>query len=206
MDACFGEWGFVQFGEMLQYMMDYEMNTDAVETLVRRAVEIDVPVQVHVSTSNAKTGASSFGDEQLQDLFRLVQRVPEARYVLAHLIGSPKGDPPVATGYLDAIDKEYGEFPRNFWAEIRDFDSPGVRTALDRVPGDRLIAGTDWTTRIGPPFMPYGMVFGSDAPEENPYPPSIQSIAELLTSAGCADEQIRRIGWQNATELYDLKE
>jgi hypothetical protein len=27
MDACFGQWGFVQLGEMVQYVMDYRMDT-----------------------------------------------------------------------------------------------------------------------------------------------------------------------------------
>ena len=30
MDTCMGEWGFVQLGEMLQYVMDYRMDCPAV--------------------------------------------------------------------------------------------------------------------------------------------------------------------------------
>jgi len=68
MDLCLGEWGFVQLGEMLQYMMGYEMNSPPVEKLVRRAIEFGVPVQVHISTSNRQEHASSHGIAQLTDL------------------------------------------------------------------------------------------------------------------------------------------
>jgi chromosome segregation protein len=57
--------------------------------------------------------------------------------------------------------------PDNFWVEIRDFDSPGVRSALARVRADRLLAGTDWVTRVGPPFLPYGCIFGVQRAEDN---------------------------------------
>jgi len=50
MALCFEEWGFVQLGEMLQYAMDYQMDSDATERVVRQAVEYEVPVQVHLGT------------------------------------------------------------------------------------------------------------------------------------------------------------
>ena len=50
MDICFNEWGFVMLGEMLQYSMNYDMDSDVAETVVRKAVEYDVPVQVHLGT------------------------------------------------------------------------------------------------------------------------------------------------------------
>ena len=204
METCFEQWGFVQLGEMLQYMMDYEMNTDAVETLVRRAVQYDVPVQVHISTSNTQTAPSSFGARQLRDLFGLVERVPEARYILAHAVGIPKDDPPVVDEYLDMIDEQYGEWPENFWMEIRDFSSPGVRSALDRVPHSRIVAGTDWTTRTGPPFPPYGTLFTSRAGEENPFPPSVESMVGFLREAGATEDDVEAIGHKNVCELFRI--
>lgn len=201
MDQCFGEWGFVQLGEMLQYMMDYEMNSPPVEALVRRSVEFEAPVQVHISTSNAGTHPSSHGMAQLDDLCRLADKIPEASYILAHAVGMPDGDPPVVDQYLDFIDERYGSFPANFWLEIRDFDSPGVRSALDRVPADRLLAGTDWVTRVGPPFLPYGCIFGVQRPEDNPYPPKVESMVRFLKDAGADDDTVDRIGHRNAIEL-----
>ena len=65
MRICFEEWGFVQLGEMLQYMMGYDMNCDAVEEELRLAVQLEVPVQVHISTSNRMEHPSSFGREQV---------------------------------------------------------------------------------------------------------------------------------------------
>ncbi len=206
MDACFGEWGFVQLGEMLQYMMDYKMDSPEVETIVRRAVEFDAPVQVHVSTSNRGEHPSSFGMAQLEDLFAAVQRVPEAKYILAHAVGMPDDDPPVVAAYLDAVEKRFGGWPDNFWMEIRDFDSPGVRCALERVPAEKLLAGTDWTSRVGPPFLPYGVVFGVKAAEENPYPPCVESMVGFLKQAGADADTIERIGWRNAAELYGLSD
>ncbi|MGD8239833.1 MAG: amidohydrolase family protein [Armatimonadota bacterium] len=204
MEACFENWGFVQLGELLQYMMDYDVDTDEVEALVRRAVEYDVPVQVHISTSNTRTGASSFGTDQLRDLFGLVERVPEAKYILAHAVGMPDDDPPVVDEYLDMIDAQYGDWPENFWAEIRDFSSPGVRSVLDRVPHNRLIAGTDWTTRVGPPFPAYGTLFTSRADEENPFPPCVGSFMDFLRQFGATEDDIEAIGHRNAGELLGI--
>ena len=184
MEACFGEWGFVQLGEMLQYMMKYRMDSDAVEHLVREAAGFGVPVQVHLSTSNRVEHASSHGIEQLEDLLACVERVPEARYILAHAVGMPDDDPPVVVQYLDAIEERFGEWPDNFWMEVRDFDSPSLPPALARVPATRLIAGTDWTTRVGPPFLPYGTVFGVSRAEDNAYPPSVAAMVGFLEQAG----------------------
>ncbi len=206
MDVCFGEWGFVQLGEMLQYMMDYDMDSPEAERVVRKAVEFDVPVQVHVSTAYPMQHNSTFGLAQLEDLCRLADRVPEAKYILAHAVGMPDDDPPVVDAYLDFIEGRYGEFPANFWVEIRDFDSPGVRSALDRVPLEKLIAGTDWVTRVGPPFLPYGVVFQVTRPEDNPYPPCIDSLIGFLKDAGLDDDAIALIGSGNAMALLGLHE
>jgi len=205
MDLCFGERRFLILGEMLQYMLEYEMDSDAVEALVRRAVEYSVPVQVHISTSNASSAhSSSQGVKQLHDLFGIVQRVPEAQYILAHGVGMPDADPPVIDTYLDAIDREYGAWPDHFWLEIRDFNSPGVRSALARVPVSRIIAGTDWTTRIGPPFLPYGTIFGVTEAEGNPYPPTVSNMVSFLREAGASGESIDRIGYENAAGLLGV--
>lgn len=203
MDLCFGEFGFPLFGEMLQYMMDYRMNSPEVERLVRRAAEFHVPVQVHISTSNSAQGPFSSGNEELSDLCDLVDRVPQAKYILAHLVGTDKL-PPVVDGYLDDLDRRYGRFPDNMWAEVRDFSSPGVRSALERIPHDRLIAGTDWVTRVGPPFPPYGVLFPATSAEENPYPPSVAAMADLLRQAGADEQTVQMIAWQNASELLGL--
>ncbi len=205
MDVCFGEWGFVYLGEMLPYMMDYVMDSPPVEKLVERAIEFDVPVHVHLSTSNPVDHSSSLGMEQLKDFCALADKLPEAHYILAHAVGMPTDNPPVVDKYLDYLDERYGTLPDNFWLEIRDFDSPGVRSALARVPADRLIAGTDWVTRVGPPFLPYGCIFGVQTPEENPYPPRVETMIGFLKAAGADDETIDLIGSENALSLLDLE-
>jgi predicted TIM-barrel fold metal-dependent hydrolase len=204
MDKCFGEWGFVQLGEFLQYAFNFEMDCAATETLVRRAVEFDVPVQVHVSTSNRGGHSSSYGIDQLDDMCRLADRIPEARYIVAHAVGMEDDNPPVVDAYLDYLDDRYGRVPDNFWLEIRDFNSPGVRSVLQRVSHSRIIAGTDWTNRIGPPFMPYGTIFGVQSAEDNAYPPCVQSMVDYLRAAGAGDESIELIGSRNVIDLYKL--
>ncbi len=144
MDRCFGEWGFVLLGEMLQYIMHYRMDSAPVRRLVEQAAAFDAPVQVHISTSNRAQGRFASGVEELEDFLNLAERVPEARYLLAHLVGSPKDDPPVIATYLDIIEKRLGGWPENFWAEIIRFHSPGVPVALARIPHEKLRAGTDW--------------------------------------------------------------
>ena len=204
MQVCFEKRGFIMLGEMLQYMMEYRLDTDPVETLVRRAVDYGVPVQVHISTSNRPQGPFSSGMEELEDFFGLADRVPDADYILAHLIGTDEDDPPVVDDYLNAIDERYGAWPRNFWAEIRDFNSPGVRSALSRIPIDRIIAGTDWTTRVGPPFLPYGTIFGVSDAEDNPYPPGVSSMIRYLKDLGATEETVSAIGSENAASLLGI--
>jgi hypothetical protein len=203
-EVAFGQWGFVMLGEMVQYLMHYRMNSDPVERLVRQAVEFDVPIQVHISTSNSAQGSFSSGTEELLDFLELVQRVPEAKYLLAHFVGSPKAAPTVVEGYLDIIDRELGGWPENFWAEIIHFHSPGVPVALARIPHDRLMAGTDWVGRPGPPFLPYGIVYGVQSPEQNPYPPRVASLADFLVAAGASQETVQAIAYGNAGKLLGL--
>lgn len=204
MEVAFGQWRFVMLGEMVQYLMHYRMNSDSVERLVRQAVEFGVPVQVHISTSNSAQGSFSSGTEELLDFLELVQRVPEAKYLLAHFVGSPKAAPTVVEGYLDIIDRELGGWPENFWAEIIHFHSPGVPVALARIPHDRLMAGTDWVGRPGPPFLPYGIVYGVQSPEQNPYPPRVASLADFLVAAGASPETVQAIAYGNAGKLLGL--
>ena len=198
METCFEKWGFVQLGEMLQYMFDYKMDSDAMECIVRKAVEYDVPLQVHISTSNTRTHPSTFGRDQLLDLFGLIERVPEAKVVLAHAVGGVNEGCPVIDEYVDLVEQRFGCWPRNLWAEIAQFHTPALASALSHIPGDRLISGTDWTTRIGPPFLPYGAVFGSKTLEENPFPPSVDSLVGFLKAAGADDQTVEMIGHANA--------
>lgn len=204
MDVAFGEWGFVMLGEMVQYLMHYRMDSDAVERLTRKAVEFDVPVHVHISTSNSAQGNFSSGTEELYDFLGLVQRVPEAKYILAHFVGSPRANPTVVEGYLDIIERELGGWPANFWAEIIHFHSPGLPVALARIPHSRLIVGTDWVGRPGPPFLPYGIVYGVQSPDQNPYPPSAPALAGFLVAAGASQETVRAIASANSVSLLKL--
>lgn len=203
MENCFERWGFRQLGEMLPYMFGFKMNCDRTERVVRQAAEYGVPIQVHLSTSNARTYPSSFGREQLLDLFGLVERVPHARYILAHAVGTCR---PVVEEYVDLVERRFRRWPQNFWLEIANFSSPGVRTVLARVPRSRLLCGTDWTTRVGPPFLPYGTIFGVRSVEENPFPPSVSRLAALLREAGATEEDVRQIGFGNAATLLGIRE
>ena len=76
-------------------------------------------------------------------------------------------------------------------------------SALKRIPTNRLIAGTDWTTRVGPPFLPYGMIFGS-SPDENPYPPCISEMVAFLQQAGAPSDAIEGIAYRNACDLLKI--
>lgn len=207
MDAAFGEWGFVQLGEMLQYSHNYAMDSAAAETVVRHAVDFEVPVQVHIGTYyGLHSGTTSeAGMEQLADLIRCYERVPEAKYILAHAIGcGPSGEYiPWAGMVLDTLAMHFPQYPDNFWVEIRDFQCSALQRTLQEVPLNRLLAGTDWTTRLGPPFQSYGTMF--DVPEdENPFEPGIEAFVDFLAVAGASAEGIELIGSGNAKELYRI--
>ncbi len=210
MDVAFGEWGFVQLGEMLPYMLDFVMDSDPVERLVRRAVDCDVPVQVHLGTYwGYKMGASGHGMQHMEDLLGIAERVPEAKYVLAHMVGCPGNSPaearciPWADWFLDVLAGFFDTYPDNFWVEIRDFHCRALPHAVAQVPANRLLSGTDWTTRIGPPFQTYGTMFNvSEA--DNPFPPKVESFVGFLQAAGATAEGIEQLAWRNAAELYKL--
>jgi|LSQX01.2.fsa_nt_gb predicted TIM-barrel fold metal-dependent hydrolase len=205
MDKALGEWGFVQLGEMLQYSHGYTMDSDAAEAVVRHSLDFDVPVQVHIGTYyGLHSGTTSeAGMEQLADLIRCYERVPEAKYILAHAIGcGPSGEYiPWANMVLDTLTMHFSEYPDTFWVEIRDFQCPALPRTLAEVPAERLLSGTDWTTRVGPPFQSYGTMF--DVPEnENPFEPGIEAFVSFLKAAGASDDAVEMIGAGNAQELY----
>ncbi len=206
MDTCFGEWDFVQLGEMLPYAHGYQMDSDGAERVVRHAVELDAPVHVHLGTYwKIDAGSSCEGMDQMGDLLHCYDRVPEAKYILAHAIGcGPSAEyVPWADMFLDTVLGVFGEWPRNFWIEVRDFQCDALARTVAEVPTDRILSGTDWTTRVGPPFQAYGTMFGVDE-EDNPFPPEVGSFVDFLREAGASDEQIEQIAWRNATELYEL--
>jgi predicted TIM-barrel fold metal-dependent hydrolase len=207
MDSAFGEWGFVQLGEMLQYSHNYRMDSDDAESIVRHAVDFDVPVQVHIGTYyGIHSGTTSeAGMEQLADLIRCHERVPEAKYILAHAIGcGPTGEYiPWAGMVLDTLAMHFPCYPANFWVEIRDFQCSALPRTIAEIPASRLLSGTDWTTRIGPPFQSYGTMF--DVPEgENPFEPGVEAFVDFLEQAGASPEQVAMIGAGNARALYRI--
>lgn len=204
MEDCFERWGFVLFGEMLQYMFGFSMDGEAAERTVRQATEYGVPTQVHISTSHSRTHPSSFGREQMAELLLLAERTPESRYILAHAVGGMHGQRAVFDEYADMVEERFGGWAENFWVEIAQFHTPALRSALRRVPHNRLVAGTDWTSRVGPPFLPYGSVFGLKEGEPNPFPPSVEALARFLREAGAEEDSVRAIAWGNAAELLGI--
>jgi len=137
---------------------------------------------------------------------RIAERAPEAKYVLAHAIGCGPTPDYVswADMFLDTIGGVFPQYPGNFWIEIRDFQCRALKRTLAEVPSNRLLSGTDWTTRIGPPFASYGTMFGVDE-DKNPFPPKVASFVKFLKDAGGADEAVSRIGFENARELFKIK-
>ncbi len=209
MEVCFEEWGFAMLGEMLQYMMRYRMDSDNAEKVVRLAVQYDVPVQVHLGTYWFKDdyGGSTDGMNHMRDLLKAVDRVPEAKWILAHAIGvgPTPAFVPWADMFLDTIAGVFTECPENFWIEIRDFQSPALRRTLELFPSGRILAGTDWTTRIGPPFQSYGTMFDV-AEDQNPFPAKVASFVTFLREAGASEDEVSRIAFQNARDLFKLND
>ena len=205
MDKCLGEWGYVQLGELVTYLHHYNMNCGNTERLVRKAVEYDVPIHVHISTSNAKPqGHYASGEEELADMLDLMDKVPEGKYIFTHGIGAPQISPPVIETYLKMIDKRYGKWPDNLWIEIIHFHAAGVKSAIGYIPIDKIMSGTDWNTQKGRPFHPYGTSFlGADAELPAPYPPNIDSLINFLLQAGVKEADIEKIAYQNALTLYN---
>jgi hypothetical protein len=135
----------------------------------------------------------------------MMKRVPEAKYILAHAIGDSGPTPGCvswADMYLDTL-KLFPEFPGNLWVEIANFSCPALKRTLKEIPSGRLISGTDWTTRIGPPFQPYGTMFGKKE-KDNAFPAGVGSFVGFLKRAGATDEDIAKIAFGNSRELFSL--
>lgn len=97
----------------------------------------------------------------------------------------------------------FEEFPAHFGLEIRDFHSPALPRTITEVPQERLLAGTDWTTRVGPPFQSYGTMFNV-AEADNPFPPKWPRSLIFLRQAGASEDTIEHIAGRNAAALYRL--
>jgi predicted TIM-barrel fold metal-dependent hydrolase len=208
MKICFEEWHFVQLGELWPHSQKFRMNDRSTEKVVRLAAEYDVPVHVHLGTwwcKGAVPGDAMDGMNQMGDLLNVAERVPQAKYILAHAIGSARRPECIswANMYLDTLKGLFPKFPENFWVEICNFQCPAVQRAIREIPVTRLLSGTDWKNIIGPPFQSYGTLFGY-LEKDNPFPPKVGSFVEFLLKAGATEADIARIGYENARELYKL--
>jgi hypothetical protein len=144
--------------------------------------------------------------DHMTDLIAAAERVPEAKFILAHAIGCGPTPDYIswADMFLDTIAGCFPRYPDNFWIEIRDFQCKALKRTLAEVPATRLLAGTDWCTRIGPPFQSYGTMF--DVPQDkNPFPPKVASFKKFLRAAGASEETVMRIAYKNATGLFKVR-
>ncbi len=200
------EWGFVQYGELLVEEVVRGLTRPEMLASVELATSYRLPVEVHLST-NYETGVGHF-----EQLAALEEAIPQARYIAAHAIGGRMSD-----YYVDQLAPRVAR-GGNFWVEIRDFNNvPALRRALREIGAERLIPGTDWTNRIGPPYLPYGVVFDvpdAESPigrrqirgvEDVPYRPSVEALAGFLEQAGATVDQIEMIGWRNGAALFGLE-
>jgi predicted TIM-barrel fold metal-dependent hydrolase len=213
MNICFEEWGFVQLGEMLPFKHKYRINDYNSQKITQLAAKYDVPVQVHLGTYWLK-GAVPFDNmdsmNQMGDLLDLADRVPQAKYILAHAIGCGPTKEYIswANMFLDTLQGVFPKFPDNFWVEIRDFQTPALTRTIHEIPVTRILSGTDWTTEIGPPFKPYGTMYELTLDKfksmKSPFPPKVSSFVGFLHKAGANEDDIERIGYKNAVELYKL--
>ena len=52
--------------------------------------------------------------------------------------------------------------------------------------------------------MAYGIVYGVQSVEENPYPPTVPSLVVFLAAAGASQETVQAIAFGNATRMLKL--
>jgi len=175
--------------------MGFELDSQAMVKIARKAAEHDIPVQCHCSTAGQPQG------EQMRQTINLARMVPEAKIVAAHAIGGANSYTHITAAEIYAM--MGGE---NLWLEIRDFNNrEWVREAVQRLGSERLIAGTDWIARGMPPFAPYGILFPHERPEENPYPCAVASLEGFLRESGCDDDAVATIAARNSIGLFGLQ-
>ena len=196
LDRFIGERGFVQVGEVHGVQFGFEMDCPEMIDLVRHAAELGAPVQMHCSTNNVVTG------EHMREIVNVARAVPEASIIVAHAIGGVN-----SYQYILAGEVYFGDGGENLYFEIRDFNTREyLRAAYERLGPDRLIAGTDWSTGVGPPFLPYGIIFGLKSVDENPYPCTVGSLVGFLRESGVIEEDIDKIASGNIIRVHRLED
>jgi len=196
LDRFIGERGFAQVGEVHGVQFQYDMDCPEMIELVRHAAELGAPVQMHCSTNEVVTG------EHMQQIVNVARAVPEASMIVAHAIGGSN-----SYQYILAGEVYFGDGGDNLYFEIRDFNTREyLRAAYERLGPDRLISGTDWSTKVGPPFLPFGIIFGLDSVDENPYPCTVASLVGFLRESGVTEEDIDKIASGNIIRIHRLEE
>jgi len=129
------EIGVTQFGmrcvgEMVQYIHGYRTDGRLALPIVAKAVELNVPLDFHVSS-----------EDHAEGLARLAEKFPRARLIAAHAAGGRSW-----RRGLDAV-----RHFRNVWVEIMAHaDAAQIGAVIDAIGADRVLYGTDFGLHTDP--------------------------------------------------------
>ncbi len=195
LDHFIGERGFIQVGEVHGPPWGPELDCPEMIEIVRHAARLGAPVQIDCPIRSLRAS------QRIGQVFNLARAVPEATIIAAHTICGP-----TTHAYILCGEVYFSNGGDNVYFEISDFSKrEHVRAAYERLGPHRLIVGTDWHTYGDPPFLPYGILLGVRAVEENAYPCTVGSLVGFLREAGVTEEDIEKIGAGNVIRLHRLE-
>lgn len=130
--------GLSGIGEMLPQAQGFSFADENWARVVEIAVERDVPINLHVTSPLSASYAATL-ETPLDDYLRLVQRFPEATFILAHFGG---GIP------FYELKPRVRELFRNCYYDTAAspliYDPRIFRTVIDTIGADRVLFGTDY--------------------------------------------------------------
>ncbi len=126
MDYTVGQLGFVGIGEVCPHVLDFEMDSDAVRAIIEKAIDLDVPLNLHSSEP-----------AHFHAIAKLAKEYPSAGIIMAHFGGF--------RFWRDAI----GAIKNceNVWTDCSAwvmFTAGAFESTIKKIGAGRVLFGTDF--------------------------------------------------------------
>lgn len=126
MDYTVKELGFVGIGEICPHVQNFEMDSQKVRTIIEKAIELDVPLNLHSSEP-----------EHFHAIAKLAAEYPAARIIMAHFGGF--------RFWRDGIEAIKG--CENVWTDCSAwvlFTAGAFESTINKIGAARVLFGTDF--------------------------------------------------------------
>lgn len=172
--------GLIGFGEFLPQVQGYDLRHDAWCAVVELAIELNVPINLHVTEPVGHAYAGRV-ETPLADYMALAQQFPECRFILAHWGG-------LLPFY--ELNKTVSKVLKNVYYDTAAspllYSQSIYRRVIDTIGADKILFGTDYPLLLQP---------------GQTKTPSFNPILNELQSAQLSTDEANKILYQNAARL-----